>query len=206
MEYSPFGNGRYNGHITEILKSSQGDFLEISNENQKDSFGRRLRILFGKEKGTEVVEELEALGIKSSSSSMTGYDRDKSHPKGADLIKIAKKLKCNLHWLLTGEGEPGGVLAGTEKEIVEALAKRENVTVSQLINTLVREALAARGSTLFANIDTMTERERQELMILFRLYVEMRGGGGGAPKRGNNNEASHSEEGEMSTPLKRAER
>lgn len=64
----------------------------------KSAFGQRLKDIFGNAVNAEIASKL---GV--SEAAVGTYVRGRI-PDGDKLIKISNLTNCNIHWLLTGEG------------------------------------------------------------------------------------------------------
>lgn len=65
----------------------------------RTDFGKRLKLAFGNASNQEIARKL---GL--SAPAIQNYVSGRV-PDGDKLLQIAEVTKCDLHWLLTGEGE-----------------------------------------------------------------------------------------------------
>lgn len=132
-------------------------------------FGARLLQAFAGSTKAEIARALEV-----GSSTVTDYIKGSSKPTADGLVRIAEITKCNLHWLLTGEGEsssdPFKFLRPGIRSIIERLAKDEKKSADEIIARLLSDALVSRGAELFALNNNLREREREQLRLIFQEF------------------------------------
>lgn len=131
-------------HDKIISYHCQEETTKISKHGDNTSFGARLIEAFN---GASKKEIAGKIGVEPST--ITDYTKNGVYPTGKGLIKIAEITQCNLHWLLTGEGDPGGsgldFLEEGEQELVERLAEIERQDVDDVLRSLVLEGLRSRA-------------------------------------------------------------
>lgn len=133
------------------------------------AFARRLKEAFN---GVQDAEIARKLGYRSQSpvnKFMKGI-----YPKAEVLIEISRVTKRSIDWLLTGQGEsdldPYRFLEGNARAIIQKLADVEGKPLEEMLNLLVREALAGRGAALFARYPEMEIEDLEEMRALLTLF------------------------------------
>lgn len=174
-------NVRDDAHITAAAKCCQAIFSPLVKRRPETTFGERL-ILAYRNAGTPKNKSEIAENLGVGNSTVTGWmkaERGGSYPEVATILAISDKTKCNLHWLLTGEGEESAdqlrFLDENLREIVQRIASEERRGIEEVINALVVEALAQRASEIFIHLNQtgrLTESERQQLALLYKLILD----------------------------------
>jgi transcriptional regulator with XRE-family HTH domain len=153
-------NTIFSNHCQEVNR-------KIPKTGENTPFGARLIEAFDGASKKEIARKLDV-----DPSTVTDYTRNEIYPTGKGLIRIWEITKCNLHWLLTGEGEPGGLLDmidEPERAIVERIAEIYGSDEERVINDLVREALLERGAQALARYVHLQEDQREELDAIHSL-------------------------------------
>src|SRR6266540_2672654 len=98
------------------------------------------------------------------------------YPAGEILLKVARITKCDLHWLLTGEGEadrdPFQFLPGGTRSVIEKFAGDAGKKIDVVVNELVEEALSRRGARMLLNYKRLSAKQVDELRALLFLLGE----------------------------------
>jgi len=132
-------------------------------------FAERFRTAF---EGLSTAEIARRLGYKSQSP-LTKFVQGQALPTADVLLKIAELTKINLHWLLTGEGDPSAdplsFLGLDLLGAVERLTDLREVPIEEMMRHLVRKALAARCCDLVKKHPNLEPDELLELKALMPL-------------------------------------
>ena len=154
--------------ITGISESCQVVFAGRVKKPQPSSFGLRLKQAFEGANNTEIAQKLNV-----SNSTITDYVKGTSYPTADGLLKIAGITKCNLHWLLTGQGEadldPLRFLDDRTRGVVQRLASGAKVPAEQLLADLTTEALTRRASELIENYRQLDGAQIDQLQAILTL-------------------------------------
>lgn len=178
MLYARQSNVRDDLQITAKLKLRQANNSVTVKNRSQTTFGGRLLKAFLDAKLAKNPNEIAEI-LRIGNSAITPWMSGDSYPKLDRLIEISEKTKCNLHWLLTGEGEAGAdtlsFLPPNERGIVARLARETKRADEEVASALIIEALAFRASESFRHLyetGRLTEDERQQLIVLFDLVSD----------------------------------
>jgi transcriptional regulator with XRE-family HTH domain len=131
-------------------------------------FGVRLKQAFEGSTNTEIARKL---GV--SNSTITDYVKGTSYPTADGLLKIAGITKCNIHWLLTGEGEadsnPLRFLDEQTRATVIAVASKLRITPEALISDMIDEALTRRAVEMVRNLKELDGSQVDQLRAILNL-------------------------------------
>lgn len=131
-------------------------------------FGERLRKAFGGATDSDIARKL-----RKTPSDVGKWTKRTELPRAPILIEITRITKCDLHWLLTGEGEESvdslRFLSLPQREVVELLARQRKVSVDEILQEVVSGGLAARAIDLFSRYRRLRPSEVDELQLLFEL-------------------------------------
>jgi transcriptional regulator with XRE-family HTH domain len=171
------------GDIKPTPKLRQAKISPLGKSPETSPFGLRLLQLFGNAKKGKVAEKM---GV--ANSSVTAYLQGDSYPSIENLIKISELTKCNLHWLLTGEDDPGGTglefLEEGERELVGRLAEIERRDVDGVLRSLVQEGLRSRARHLISRFpDELEIHELREVEALLESLKRRAQSPAGARKK-----------------------
>jgi len=143
-----------------------------------DTIGKRLKFAL-KQKGIKQKEFSKLTGI--SLGTLSQVIRDLRSPKAETLFVIARPLNINLHWLITGEGDPNAKLAShlgeNHTQHITMSGKNERLNVAFHGKVLVKEPGGKYGKdvkkddleifNLFLNLD---EDRKQTIREMIELY------------------------------------
>jgi transcriptional regulator with XRE-family HTH domain len=114
-----------------------------------DDFGHRLRTAFGSAKRTEIAKILNV-----SEAAVKNYLAGRV-PDSEKLLLIAKATNCNLHWLLTGEGDRNARVPEHPKQQPvkeDPVIQRLREIVREELSLLRPEIIGA-GAQYLGNVD-----------------------------------------------------
>lgn len=135
-------------------------------------FGSRFRQAFGGATDSDIARKL-----KKTPSDVGKWTKRGILPRAEILLDVERITKCNLHWLLIGEGEadlnPLRFLDHRTRAIVQRLATDEKKPIENVLSDLIREALMKRGSDLFLiGEGRLRGRQLDQLKMLVELAAE----------------------------------
>lgn len=93
-------------------------------------------------------------------------------PPADVLLEIARHTQCDLHWLLTGEGEadldPFRFLDQEQRQVLEMFTERDK-PFEAVVREFVREGLAKTAVEMIANQKHLTGRQVDQLIAIVSL-------------------------------------
>jgi transcriptional regulator with XRE-family HTH domain len=136
------------------------------------AFAQRLRAAFDNARDAEIARRL---GYRSQSPIAKWFNGE-AYPNAEVLLRIAQITERNLHWLLTGEGDPRAdslqFLGDPILTVLRQMEELKQIPIEELVRFLVRESLLARGSELMQRLDALEPDELVELRALVSLFTE----------------------------------
>lgn len=149
---------------TRIGYSGQLFSQQIVARTKESPFGSRLREAFQGASNTEIAKKL-GIQVAAVGNYMSGRV-----PPASTLLLIADSTSCSLHWLLTGHGEadldPYSFMEPGNRRIVQKFAESSKQQLSEVLNTLIREAIRKRIADMVVNEEMLQGREIDDLREL----------------------------------------
>jgi hypothetical protein len=157
--------------ITRIAENCQEVFVRTAKTLSDTPFGARLRQAFGGLKDTEIARKLG-----KAPSDVGKWTKRDALPMPPILLEIARITKCNLHWLLTGDGEadldPFQFLDEPTRGVIQKIADDDEKDFEEVVGTLLTEALAGRGAQLFALYPRLRGKDLDQMRLLVTLFED----------------------------------
>jgi transcriptional regulator with XRE-family HTH domain len=140
---------------------------------QISPFAERFRAAFGGARDAEIARQL---GYKSQSP-LTKFMTGESYPSAEILIETARITKVDLHWLLTGEGDPNAdplsVIGPDLLVTVDEITELRKVSREEMIHDLVYDALLDRYTAVLQRHNEgfgLETDELREFQILHHFF------------------------------------
>jgi len=127
-----------------------------------------MRKAFGGLKDIEIARKL-----RKSPSDVGKWTKRKALPRAEILIDVARITQCNLHWLLTGEGDadlnPLRFLDDRARTAVERVASISRQPVERVLADLTVEALTRRAAEMLENYRQLDGSQIDQLHAIMSL-------------------------------------
>lgn len=146
----------------------QAQSSQIVTRQTDSPFGLRLREAFNGASNAEIQAKLGA----SSKSTVSNYMKGRI-PDGETLIRIAQLANCDLHWLLTGEGEnnedPLGFLSQSQEAVLMRIARQKKTELELVLSEFLTSGMMARLNELLSRYQRLRPSEIDEMLALLEL-------------------------------------
>lgn len=151
-----------------IVDLCQEKSLRFVNVMEKTSFGQRLRLAFGNAKYAQIAEKM---GVSEATIKVYMAGRV---PDADKLAKIAELTNCNLHWLLTGQGDVlfaglGDTFAEPESPLWD---KIRSIAHEQAQNVYGHAEVSAGAAAVDATQDLLTAYLLNRALQDFHILAE----------------------------------
>src|SRR5262245_18523132 len=137
-----------------------------SSKKQVSDFADRFRAAFGGARDAEIARRL---GYRSQSP-LAKFINGESLPTGKVLVKIAQITKVDLHWLLTGEGDPeADPLSFLGQRLLHTLERVTNLRrlpIEEMMRHLMTKPLRERCQALLNKHPDLEPDELEQFKAL----------------------------------------
>jgi transcriptional regulator with XRE-family HTH domain len=152
------------------VNTRQQESSQIILKDFREGFGGRLKSAFKEASNADIARALDV-----SEPAVSNYIGGRI-PPADKLFLIYEITNCNLHWLLTGEGEPGegrfDYLEESVRKVLERLAAHHDQDMDSLIAELAQEALLNRAAEHLQNFNSLLEDQLLELNLINKMVAE----------------------------------